>query len=125
MSDVNPKRVSSAEEVCLIIEACGEAGVAELKFGDLYLRFGTKTEPEHQTTHVLTPRVLGTSKKASSPEPAAEIAATQSEMAEKSLLADEIALREQELAEMFLTDPARAEELLMQGELTDDEEDEA
>jgi hypothetical protein len=95
----------SPEEVCRILKVCGETNVLELKFGDLAVVFGAsaKNSPEP----VISPSTV------------AEITAVQRVQAEKSLLRDEIAMKEQELAEMAIESPLKYEELLMQGELNE------
>jgi len=51
-----------------------------------------------------------------------EIEKIQKEISEKSLLEEELSTREEQLAQMLLENPAEAERLLLQGELTDESE---
>lgn len=113
----------AVDALCSIIEACGNANVAELKFGDLYLKMGQKTP-------ISDPRSLSLEDSGQLelplPRPSAkEIAELQAKEAKRALERDEIAIREQQLADMFIEDPAEAERLLIQGELRDGEFDEA
>jgi hypothetical protein len=54
------------------------------------------------------------------PPPAAEIAAEQAKVSQKAFEKLSIEQRQDELAEMFATDPVQAEKLLASGDLTDD-----
>ncbi len=115
-------------ELCLILKACRGAKVAELKFGDLQVIFHQQVEDEPRTPAPATmaeldARVALLSK--TSPQvspPTADIVASQKTEATQSLLDDEASARNDELAEMWLSDPARAEQLFAQGELEDDVE---
>lgn len=112
----------SAEEVCVIIKVCGEAKVTELKLGDLQVIFLPKEETRPGVT-LKSP--LASLDQAPPPLTAAEIAEIQRKEAKKALERDEARVRKEQLEEMFLTDPLRAEELLRQGELEPDgDEDE-
>lgn len=105
------KTLFTAEQVCSIIKACGEAHVSVLEFGDLRVRFGRSAEEEDQG-------------RAFNPDPATEIAVKQAEISAQSLKRDEIAFREEQLAMAVIEDPVLAEKLLMEGELTADGTDE-
>ncbi len=98
------------DELCSIITACGGAGVSELKFGDLNITFG------------LPPRQIRFLREANRP-PASKtgtaISEIQEQEAEKALEEDELALRDEQIENLFIEDPVRAEELLERGELTD------
>lgn len=104
----------SVAQVKAILKACSESGVTSLKWGDLQVEFGPKSPAQEQVSDLPLPV-------------AAEIAAFQEKEAEKALLRDEIAHREQQIAMAVLEDPTLGEEMLIQGELDDDgsaEEDE-
>lgn len=110
---------STGEETPLTVEEAldimGQAqrfGVTELKFRGLALRFGeipTPGTPEHNI-EVETP--------------AAEIAEKQRDAAKDALILDEARIKERQLDQMFIEDPMQAEELLAEGDLTDDEREE-
>ncbi len=102
------------EEVCRILEACAKSGVSELMFRTLTVRFD---RPVEQTVVKL-------------PDTApAQVRADQEKMAKESLLQDEIQVREDQIADLMITDPVTAEELIRSGELEEDDgrrpEDEA
>lgn len=103
------KNSLTGHEICLIIKACGEAKVLEMKFQDLYLCFGRPTKDT-----VLVDKAPG-------PLSDNEISATQEKYAKESLLRDELQTREDQLAEMLILDPLMAEELILKGELEPDE----
>jgi hypothetical protein len=107
MTSRREKVLLNAADVRSIIVTCGESNVAKLKFGDLEVEFAPKCEPPAPKPDSL-------------PAPAAEIAAIQEKVEQSSIECDEIALREEQVAEMMLTNPAQAEELLARGELEDD-----
>ena len=131
MKPTDEKGSLSVGEVCDILTLCRTAGVAKMKFRDLDVEFSPKgPEPTIITQSLsdltipeLTERYKKLKKPVSTP-PATDLAEQQAQAAEKALVADEIELREQQLAELWVTDPAKAEQLLMSGELRDDEPDE-
>lgn len=111
------KCLFTAEELCGIIKACGEAQVVELKLGDLYVRFGQQPVPEAPANEVQSP----------APTPEAAISATQNELekeAERALTQDEVKLREDQLDMALLENPLLYEELIAKGEVEDDGDDE-
>lgn len=100
-------------DVCSILETAAKAGVLELKFGTLHVRF-----PD--------PVLRGTSQAQSlgqTPAPAAEIADTQEKLQETALVQDELSAREDQLSQMFIEDPMIAEQMLAEGDLIDDTTD--
>ena len=103
----------SSADICAIIKTCSENGVAQLKFGDLEIHFG-KPETLHDDRPPAPPNHT---------RPATEIAATQKQIAKKSLLKDEVSLREDELALMVIENPMEAERLIMAGELNEETTD--
>lgn len=103
----------SSADVCAILTSCREAGVSELEFGALRVTFGRP--PRHETQEPL--QSLATEE---------EISANQVKMARESLELDELAVREQQIEELLLTDPAKAEQMIIDGQLeevTDGEPD--
>jgi hypothetical protein len=108
------KTILDVAGVCAILKACADARVAELEFGDLYVRFGTPTE---------APGPLASVDQALAPQTATEIAEIQEQQAEKSLIQEEVALRDRQLAQMLIEDPFMAEQMLDDGDLIDDDAD--
>jgi hypothetical protein len=102
-----PKTTLDASDICAILKACGEHGVAELKFGDLQVVFPPKwgSWPGQRP---LTP--------ASSSDNALSEAQT-SIVAAETLEKEAISLKEDQLAELLLTDPLEYERLESEGEL--------
>lgn len=99
----------SSEAICVIIESCAKHGVAELKFQDLHVKFGKSAIQE------LGPQ--------NSNSPEAEISEEQhEEQTAHAIEKDEVDLREEQLEELFLTDPMAAEEMLRNGEFEDADE---
>ena len=94
------------EGVCRILETAARVGVRELKFSTLHFFLGSD---------VTTAQSLG-----SPPAPAPEMADTHQKIAEDALVQDEIAVRESQLAQMFIEDPMRAEQMLAEGDLVDE-----
>jgi hypothetical protein len=109
------KRDLSAQDICALIKACGEYGVAQLKLGDLELAFTSQTERSwlHQARHAPTLH---------SHLPEAAISeAHPNEQNEHSLEQAELALKNDQLAELLLTDPAAYEEAVLREDLVDEE----
>ena len=111
------KRDLKANDICGLIEVCGRSGVASMKWGDLELTFQTELKEQHLTQQAW-------------PVPISPLSADTeiSEAKHKNyddfqrtrLESDEQRLREDQLAEMLLTDPVQYEELLASGELEDE-----
>lgn len=128
----NPKSSLSAEDLCRIIKACRESGVSELKFGELHAVFRQQTDEVRAPSLARRDRMselveMERRLRAHStrpPAPAAAIAANQAKEAKRALEEDETKLKNEELAELYLTNPKLAEEMLNQGELEDDEQTE-
>jgi hypothetical protein len=97
------KKSLTVEDICAILGSCDKNGVAALKFGDLQVEFFDK-QPETSVAHTSAP----------------EIAAEQSKIHNSALVEEEIRTREQQLEELFLTDPLEAERLLAKGDLEDE-----
>ncbi len=110
------KLVLKAEEVCSIILHSGTANVAELSFGELHVRFGAP-KPERQPE---TPTPVGQSQ----PIPPPSLEATPSEkdaarIDQETTEILELLTKEQQMAELLLTDSAEYERQLAAGELED------
>lgn len=95
----------SCEEVCKIIEVAAKRGVAELKFGVLELKFGPAlskptapgpTIPAFRSENVLQEQQIEH---------------------EKAILSEEIRTREEQVAELMISDPLAAEEMMLQEEV--------
>lgn len=102
--------------MCAIIKACTEARVAVLKFGPLEVQFHQQVEPlAFANGPQGWQRVQPT-------QPEAEISDEQrQQMEEEALDRDEIRLKEDQLDQMLIEDPAEFEKLVAQNELEDDE----
>jgi hypothetical protein len=98
----------SATEVCLIIRACSESQVTQLKLGDLEISLGHKA-PEP----VLT-----------APTPDTAISEIQTQIEKEELVEQEIRLRDDQIKQMLIEDPYEAEKLMIKGELESDGSDE-
>lgn len=100
----------TAQEICSILGACGAAGVAELKFGDLQVSFHRPVEAQmDQTPPVYQPEAA-----------ISEIHAAQ-EIEKSSIEQEEFDVKTERLALMMVEDPAQYEKLFLDGELTDAE----
>jgi hypothetical protein len=107
----------SREEVCSILETSAKIGVLELKFGDLHATFGRPARQE-DGRGPLAPYPFVQQPHA----PPSVTALTEKEHQEQNstaLEADEVRLREEQLARALVEDPVAYERLLRDGELTD------
>ncbi len=95
------------EDVCRILEACAKNGVTEIKLGTLVARFDRPVKAPEQAL-VAAP---------------AQVSAEQAKIEEEAHLKNELSFREEQLAELRLTNPKLYEELVASGELTDDDDD--
>lgn len=112
MAEKHEKNFLSGAEICTIMETCAKNGVYTLKCGPLELTFhkppeSPKTAPE-PTNSVTNPQ---------------DIIEVMKKTEQSSLEKEEILTREEQIAELMLTDPAKAEELMEQGELVADSEE--
>lgn len=124
MNPSQEKNYLTAEEVCSILKVCGEVRVAKLEFRDLRVEFSPTTglaSPDGSAP--VDYRVVTPADMVLSPLPEAEISELQKKVAEKSFVQDEIATREDQIAELLVTDPLAAERLLMAGKLEEQEDD--
>lgn len=97
-------------QICSIIESCSQHNVTKLKFGDLELEFAAR-KPEHASP--------GASAQEPVLPPDAEISEVQAQEEIREIEAENVRLREQELAEKLLTDPEAFERQLQEGDLAD------
>lgn len=88
--------------------------VAKLKFGDLEIEFDKQIEPQASPLPGLVSAPLTPDTAMSDQE--------HKKQTQQSLEDDEVTLREEQLALAFIENPSRAEELLLEGELVDDDE---
>ena len=100
----NEKILLTAEEVCIILKTCGEAKVAELQFGPLHVWFDKSVAKIVKEECPI-------------PLPATEIAETQEIIAKEAHIEEEIRTREDQVAELWITNPQKAEEMVLKGEL--------
>lgn len=100
----------SAQDICTIVETCAKRRVAKLQFGALLVEFNPEagSRPSHQAP--------GPAK----PEASEEVIREQKTAEEAALTEEEIVTREEQIAELWLTDPLRAEEMLESGDLQPD-----
>ena len=101
----------STDEVCRILEAGAKSGVRELNYSGLHVVYGQPAVPE-----TLSPMAPG-----SAPLPVDLTETQHNTLAKASLEKEELQTREDQLAELLVTDPLRYEEMLQNGDLTDDE----
>lgn len=95
------------EEVCRILEVSARSGVRLLKLADLHVEFGEVPEP-------VSPGALAPAPDGAEPN--------HERISKEGLEAEELRTREDQIAELVLTDPLAAEEMIRLGELDDDEE---
>lgn len=106
----------STVDVCAIIKACGEAGVRRLSFDGLRLSLEKpSSDPRPPTPN---PWEIGPGPSLATPSVPTPTAPEHSEIEKDTLEADELAIREAQMAELWITNPLRAEELISSGELT-------
>lgn len=107
---MDPKSSLTVGEVCTILEASAKAGVTELSFGDLQIKFGL---PPDVASARMQQYPLTTS-------PVLPVTDEQHQtMTKDQIEADEVRLREEFMEELRLTDPFRYEQMLVRGELDD------
>lgn len=110
------EKALSCGEVCGILKACGEAKVTKLKFRDLEVEFDQTVAPPALPVAPIVDRPPLSN-------PVAEITDSQHEKQSKASLEQaEIVLREAQIAELQITDPLAAEELIRNGELEEEDE---
>jgi hypothetical protein len=113
-----------AEQISLILDACARNGVATLKFGNLEVWFGPKAGPPE----IVIPRDFAlkgplppgavTNYPAQTPSPGDEMP-DHEKQEEQSLRQSELALREEQLEELQITDPLAYERVIQNEGLED------
>lgn len=104
-------KVENVEEICKILDACSKNGVVVLKYGCLEVRFkGPEPSP-------LVPSTLTAPGPEIPVESPAHVTQAQTQVEKEALEEQEIAARHQQVAELLLEDPLRAEEMMERGEL--------
>mgnify|MGYP001558964529 CR=1 FL=1 len=113
----NFERQFSEKGLCGIIKSCSEAQVSKFTFGDLTIWVGPQSETTAQPANV------GYNHFAQVPQlnPETELSEIQKLKQSESLLQDELALKEDRLAQMFIEDPVQAERLLLDGAMDEEE----
>jgi hypothetical protein len=95
--------------LCDLIKACSESGVTELQFENLRVTFNSKSSDTKRTelTQIQELRL----------EPSDPAFREYGEAEKRAIRADELNIREDDLAMKLITDPAEYERLLVSGEL--------
>lgn len=91
--------------VCRIIETCSKAGVTKLSFEGLTVELGGKEIPAPA-------------------EVIQDIPEARTQVEAEEIARSEVLVKEDQVANLILEDPARYEELMAQGELTDERAEE-
>lgn len=103
------KSLLKFKELCILIELGDRHNLSKLKFGEVEIDFG---KPAKSAEKALIP----------SPTPTAEeMAAIQIE-SKQQLVSDELATRDDQIEQMLIEDPSKAEEMIADGELDADDE---
>lgn len=107
----------SSEDACRIIEVSAKAGVVELQFNGLHVKFGKTVEQliaEGTPPYPYMPQT-------SAPAPVTALTEEQHETQTKEALElDELRTKEEQLARALIENPIEYERLLRDGELVDD-----
>lgn len=109
----------SIDDACRILGASAKAGVIELKFGDLHVKFGRPAE----NVEVRAAQAPQTFMQQEPPVTAPVKALTDEQHTKLAALAleqSELQHREDQLARALVEDPMLYEELLRQGDLSDE-----
>jgi hypothetical protein len=93
----------NSHDIVAIIKDCIPMGVTKLKFGSFQLdiEFGRPANTNHES-------------------PALKVTDLE-KASDEALLSDEVSLRNDQFRQMHIEDPAKAEELIANGDLEDDE----
>lgn len=105
------------KEIPGIIESCAKNGVELLRFGGLELKLRPMTLKITPEGTLLVPEPTNSEHLSPSPE---IIVQEQQKEEVKAIEQDELALREEQIAELLITDPLRAEEMMEEGLLEKD-----
>lgn len=112
--ETDKKNLLSSSDIVSIIEVSGKCGVTELKFGGLHVKFGKPADDTQQFENLFSHLRVN---QPFPNTPDTEISATQQQVAQDSLVAEELDLRASQIADLMIEDPLRAEELLRDGQL--------
>ena len=104
-TDYMAKPFLSGEEICKIIGVCSKHGVSQFTYGPLSFTFGVTLAAE--------PTKFGQS----TPE---KVIQEQQNEEKTAILHEEIQTKEEQVAELMVTDPYLAEKLMAEGELEPD-----
>lgn len=112
-------RALTADEICRIISASAQAQVRELRFGDLHIQWGKQT-PLVVPAPRPSPQRVGRRFAGGEPPAPSEQATPEpnhDQLNQEGLEQEELRLREQQIEDLLLTDPAYAEQLITEGQL--------
>ncbi len=105
----------SAQDICTIVDICARRRVVKLQFGPLLLEFEPAANKRNPTS------APGPAK----PEATEEVIRAQTTIENNALESEELRTREDQIAELWITDPLKAEEMLANGELDPSDEGES
>lgn len=108
--DRDVKKDLSSRDVCEILKSCAEHQITSLQWGGLKVLRG------HQTPHEENPSPSGET----APPPSQEQIDTQ---AKDDLEKEELDFMEDKTADLLIEDPSKFEELVMDGELEDESDE--
>lgn len=93
----------TSDDICKIIKSCAENGVSEFIFDTLNIEFGKykKNDPESITVPILTQEA-------------------HDKMDKQTLVEEEIKIKEEQIQMLMIEDPAKAEEMIANGDFDDD-----
>lgn len=110
--DVPKEKAFNSQELSAIIRVCSELGASEMSFQGLHVSFFPKGS---ETKTVTTPPEV--------PPPEAAISDSEhKKQTEQSLLQEELRMRDSQVDHLLITDPLRAEQMIEDGELVDDDD---
>lgn len=96
------KEILNIDNICALIRTCGEVGVKEVSFGRLHVVFGRKDQDTQASSPNLPDKAL--SEQSQSIE-------------QRAFEQDEISTKDDQLAELVITDPLEYERLVASGDL--------
>lgn len=115
------EKVLSSQEVCAILDSCAKNNVTVLKFGGLQVRFGTTAEASTTNTTLGSQGPIASTSTNSD----TKISEPNHDAINKDTLeTEELLTREEQIQELYLTDPLEAERLMDAEELESDADDE-
>ena len=97
-----PKTFLSGKEICTIIDICAKKGVGEFVYGPLSFKFGPKLAPQPARTGPSVPE---------------NVIQEQISIEKDALLSEELQTKEEQIAELMISNPLLAEELMIGGDL--------